>query len=75
MNADAKIYCMIEDLSRGALLELLDNPCEATNSGEFTADSSHSYLQSVVRQQYETGEIPAEEIVAAWNDDTWNGKD
>lgn len=64
-NTDAKVMLMIEDLSRDALLGLLDYPITEENS---------DYLKSAVRQQYETGEIPAEEITAAWNDDTWNGK-
>ena len=64
MNGDAKIYVMIGDLTRATLLHLLD-------TGD--TDASDSDLVRIVREQYESGSIPSEEIVAAWNDDTWNG--
>lgn len=64
-NTDAKVYAMIEDLSRNACMELLG-----------ITDHGHSMgtLHFELRAQYESGEIPSEEIIAAWNDDTWNGK-
>lgn len=68
MSTDAKVYAMIDDLSRGACLELLGLPVEF-------ADRSHHGLTMEVRHAYEEGSILSEDIIAAWNDDTWNGKE
>lgn len=58
---DAKVYAMINDLTRPALIELLNIAADPTQ----TAD----YLRSTIRQQYETGQIPEYEIVATWETD------
>lgn len=65
MNTDAKVYGMIDDLSLDALYELLGD--------EYGPDHSHNDLIDTARAKYESGDLPAEEIIAAWNDDTWNG--
>ena len=58
---DAKIICMIDDLSRFALFGLLDYPA-------FTADSN-DYLRSAVRERLESGNLSDHDIVAAWEGD------
>jgi hypothetical protein len=63
---DAKVYAMIQDMSRESLLELIASP--------IAADCETEYLQSFVRQQYETGQIAESDIIAAWDDDA-SGQD
>lgn len=61
VQLDAKVICMVEDLSRYALFGLLDYP-------SFTSDSS-DYLKSAVLERLESGRLDECEVIAAWNDD------
>lgn len=58
---DAKIFAMIDDLARPALLDLAGNPIDAD---KITDD----YLRSYIRQQYESGAFSADDIIQAWED-------
>lgn len=58
---DAKVVCMVDDLSRYALFGLLDYP-------SFTGDSS-DYLRSAVLARLEAGQLSEHEVIAAWEDD------
>lgn len=51
---DAKIVCMVDDLSRNALFALLDYPA-------FTADSS-DYLRGQVLARLESGRLTAADV-------------
>lgn len=63
-NTDAKVLLMIQDLSTDAILQLcVENKLPIYNA------------RNRIRIGYLNGVIAAEEIEAAWNDDTWNGKD
>lgn len=59
---DAKIFAMIDDMSRAALLDALGNP-------ETEVWQDTEYLRSAVRQQYETGVLDGADVVMAWEDD------
>lgn len=67
-NTDAKVFLMIDDLSPSAIVELL-----GTRLFDHS-DEENISLSAQLRLAYENGDIEAEEIIAAWNDDTWNGK-
>lgn len=60
-NHDAKIYAMINDLTRGSLAELLGLPPEE--------EHSHYSLAVLAHQGYEAGSIDAEDIMGQWADD------
>lgn len=64
-NAEAKVICMVDDLSRYALFGLLDYP-------SFTGDSS-DYLRGAVIARLEAGRLSEHEIIAAWEDDEESG--
>jgi len=57
---DAKVYAMIEDMSREALQSLVEPSL---------ADASHDTLAGRVRQRYERGMLCNTDIIFAWEDD------
>lgn len=64
MRTDAKIYAMIDDLSRESLADLLNIPVESRH-----LQTSRKALAMDVRRGYESGQISESDIIDAWEDE------
>lgn len=60
---DAKIFAMIDDLSRDGLID-------AHGDRGLRVEASTQLLRYLLRRGYEVGNIPASDIAAAWENDT-----
>lgn len=61
---DAKVYAMINDLTRPALVQLLENYGFAV----YDSETSRT-LREAVHANYEDGTISGDDIALAWDDD------